>query len=211
MWHISAKPASYSALPRLTVAYCLLFCFDRTPGTVFQRRAERLPAAHWQTRSRVRARHPASCLCPIGRLHELALGEDCCFTSKHCQDAFPILLSIFNVFQQDYHPQGHISFVTSHPGCEHKAFQSIEVHTPQREEIDQILWPEHCVGLRPLTAVVSGLTISLPGRTLDSRDARMRAGSDCTRSFRALAEGRPIPPHSEGTDTNIYVLANNDD
>lgn len=42
------------------------------------------------------------------------------------------------VLTQDWHPVGHSSFATSHPG--RKAFESIEApYGPQ------ILWPEHCV------------------------------------------------------------------
>jgi len=42
------------------------------------------------------------------------------------------------VLTQDWHPAGHSSFATSHPG--RKAFESIEAsYGPQ------ILWPDHCV------------------------------------------------------------------
>lgn len=44
---------------------------------------------------------------------------------------------------QDYHPRGHISFASSHPG--QKAFTSITVKDKQGKDIDQILWPDHCV------------------------------------------------------------------
>ncbi|KAK9899729.1 Isochorismatase hydrolase [Cystobasidium minutum MCA 4210] len=49
------------------------------------------------------------------------------------------------VASQDFHPPGHVSFVTSHPGCQDKVFKPIRVRTPQGEDIDQILWPEHCI------------------------------------------------------------------
>lgn len=49
------------------------------------------------------------------------------------------------VASQDYHPPGHISFVTSHPSSEGKVFQAIKVTSPRGDEIDQILWPEHCI------------------------------------------------------------------
>src|SRR5690554_56776 len=39
---------------------------------------------------------------------------------------------------QDWHPAGHLSFASSHPG--HKPYDVIEV--PYGE---QILWPDHCV------------------------------------------------------------------
>lgn len=42
------------------------------------------------------------------------------------------------IFTQDWHPPGHESFASSHPG--HEQFDVIEV-----EYGEQILWPEHCV------------------------------------------------------------------
>jgi nicotinamidase/pyrazinamidase len=39
---------------------------------------------------------------------------------------------------QDWHPPGHMSFASSHPGK--KAFESINI-----DGMDQILWPDHCV------------------------------------------------------------------
>jgi nicotinamidase/pyrazinamidase len=42
------------------------------------------------------------------------------------------------VLTQDWHPRGHASFASSHPG--HRPFDAIEVfYGPQ------ILWPDHCV------------------------------------------------------------------
>jgi nicotinamidase/pyrazinamidase len=41
------------------------------------------------------------------------------------------------VLTQDWHPRGHLSFVSSHPGKQ--PFQQIDVNYPQ------ILWPDHCV------------------------------------------------------------------
>ena len=42
------------------------------------------------------------------------------------------------VLTQDWHPPGHLSFATRHPG--RKPFESVE--TPHGE---QVLWPDHCV------------------------------------------------------------------
>ena len=39
---------------------------------------------------------------------------------------------------QDWHPQGHISFASSHPGMQ--PFQSVELAYGK-----QVLWPDHCV------------------------------------------------------------------
>jgi len=42
------------------------------------------------------------------------------------------------VATQDWHPRGHVSFASSHPG--HAPFQQIELYGQP-----QTLWPEHCV------------------------------------------------------------------
>jgi nicotinamidase/pyrazinamidase len=39
---------------------------------------------------------------------------------------------------QDWHPAGHCSFATSHPG--HRPGDVVEI-----DGLEQILWPEHCV------------------------------------------------------------------
>jgi nicotinamidase/pyrazinamidase len=39
---------------------------------------------------------------------------------------------------QDWHPAGHVSFASSHPG--RKSFETIKVRG-----IEQVLWPDHCV------------------------------------------------------------------
>ena len=55
----------------------------------------------------------------------------------------PVVNSIVGLFPlavatQDWHPVGHVSFASSHPGT--KPFDSITV-----EGVGQTLWPEHCV------------------------------------------------------------------
>lgn len=42
------------------------------------------------------------------------------------------------VATQDWHPPGHISFASSHPGCQ--AFEQIELYGKP-----QTLWPDHCI------------------------------------------------------------------
>lgn len=42
------------------------------------------------------------------------------------------------IFTQDWHPKGHISFASGHPGK--RPFESIELPYGQ-----QVLWPDHCV------------------------------------------------------------------
>jgi nicotinamidase/pyrazinamidase len=39
---------------------------------------------------------------------------------------------------QDWHPRGHVSFASSHPG--HKPFDEIDLYGHR-----QVLWPDHCV------------------------------------------------------------------
>ncbi len=43
------------------------------------------------------------------------------------------------VATQDWHPPGHVSFASSHPGA--RAFQTVELPGGQL----QMLWPEHCL------------------------------------------------------------------
>lgn len=47
---------------------------------------------------------------------------------------------LFNlvVATQDWHPPGHASFASSHPG--HEPFETIDL-----DGLEQILWPDHCV------------------------------------------------------------------
>ncbi|WP_262248772.1 bifunctional nicotinamidase/pyrazinamidase [Parapedobacter soli] len=42
------------------------------------------------------------------------------------------------VATQDWHPAGHQSFASAHPG--HKPFQTIDLHG-----LEQVLWPDHCI------------------------------------------------------------------
>ncbi|MCP1677036.1 nicotinamidase/pyrazinamidase [Natronocella acetinitrilica] len=68
------------------------------------------------------------------------------------------------VATQDWHPAGHISFASSHPGT--KPFQTIPLYGE-----DQVLWPDHCVqGSRG-----AGLHDGLP---LELVDVIIRKGSD---------------------------------
>ena len=50
------------------------------------------------------------------------------------------------VATQDWHPAGHASFASSHPG--RQPFETIQLHGHT-----QILWPEHCVEGRPGAAL----------------------------------------------------------
>ena len=54
------------------------------------------------------------------------------FVNAHRKD-FPL-----TIFTQDWHPPGHQSFASSHPG--HQPFDVIRLG-----EVEQVLWPDHCV------------------------------------------------------------------
>lgn len=56
------------------------------------------------------------------------------------------------VLTQDWHPRGHISFASSHPGT--KPFDKIEL--PYGE---QVLWPDHCVQGTPGAQLHPGLDL----------------------------------------------------
>lgn len=49
------------------------------------------------------------------------------------QENFPLVITT-----QDWHPEGHSSFASSHEG--HKEYDTIKING-----IDQILWPDHCI------------------------------------------------------------------
>jgi len=57
------------------------------------------------------------------------------------------------VLTQDWHPPGHISFASSHPGRE--PFQTIRL--PYGE---QVLWPDHCVQATTGAALHDGLELT---------------------------------------------------
>jgi len=56
------------------------------------------------------------------------------------------------ILTQDWHPRGHASFASSHPGKQ--PFETIELSYGQ-----QILWPEHCVQGTPGAAFHAGLDV----------------------------------------------------
>jgi len=56
------------------------------------------------------------------------------------------------IFTQDWHPPGHVSFASSHPG--RRVFDRITLPTGE-----QILWPDHCVTGTPGAALHRGLHV----------------------------------------------------
>ena len=68
------------------------------------------------------------------------------------------------VATQDWHPRGHVSFASSHPG--HAPFDGITLHGQP-----QTLWPDHCVQGTPGAALH-------PQVDWSALDAVLRKGSD---------------------------------
>jgi nicotinamidase/pyrazinamidase len=81
-----------------------------------------------------------------------------CLPVAQGHEVVPILNGIARRFEhvvltQDWHPPGHHSFASSHPGK--KAYDLIEVSYGR-----QILWPDHCVQGTPGAAFRADLNIS---------------------------------------------------
>lgn len=75
----------------------------------------------------------------------------------HGEDVVPVINRIAPAFAnviltQDWHPPGHVSFASSHPGT--KAFEMIHLRYGQ-----QVLWPDHCVQGTPDAALDADLTL----------------------------------------------------
>jgi nicotinamidase/pyrazinamidase len=76
----------------------------------------------------------------------------------HGNEVVPIINRIAAKFEnvvltQDWHPRGHISFASSHPGK--KPFETIELPYGT-----QVLWPDHCVQGTSGAAVHSDLNLT---------------------------------------------------
>lgn len=65
------------------------------------------------------------------------LGDQVVPVINRLQDRFDLIVAT-----KDWHPAGHGSFVSSHPG--HQPGDIVKLHG-----IDQILWPDHCVQNTP--------------------------------------------------------------
>lgn len=63
------------------------------------------------------------------------------------------------VFAQDWHPHGHVSFASSHPGH----VPSSRVMLPSGE---QVLWPDHCIANTPGAEFHAGLQIPSGSRVV---------------------------------------------
>jgi len=97
------------------------------------------------------------------------------------------------VLTQDWHPAGHASFASSHPGA--KPFQTIA--TPYGQ---QVLWPDHCVQGSHGAALVDGLAVDPAFLILrkgihaavDSYSAFLEADRQTTTGLGALLQARGV-------------------
>ena len=93
------------------------------------------------------------------------------------------------VVTQDWHPPGHRSFASSHPG--HAPFETVPLpYGPQ------VLWPDHCVQGTPGAALAAGL--DLPGAALILR-----------KGFRTAIDSYSAFTEADGTVTGLgaYLAA----
>ena len=88
------------------------------------------------------------------------------------------------VLTQDWHPSGHASFASSHPGA--KPFDVIAMPYGQ-----QVLWPDHCVQGSHGAALVDGLAV-------DSAVPRAAQGNSRWRSIPIRPSSRPIGKTTTG-------------
>jgi nicotinamidase/pyrazinamidase len=97
------------------------------------------------------------------------------------------------VVTQDWHPPGHASFASSHPGA--KPFDVIA--TPYGR---QVLWPDHCVQGAPGAALVAGLAVDSAflllrkgiHAAIDSYSAFVEADGKTTTGLAALLGARGV-------------------
>jgi nicotinamidase/pyrazinamidase len=97
------------------------------------------------------------------------------------------------VVTQDWHPPGHASFASSHPGA--KPFDTIAMPYGQ-----QVLWPDHCVRGAPGAALVAGLAVDSAFLVLrkgihaavDSYSAFLEADRRTTTGLGALLSARGV-------------------
>jgi len=117
--------------------------------------------------------------CPGGAL-AVPDGDAVVPVIRSVRERFPLV-----VFTQDWHPPGHKSFASSHPG--RRPGDVVELHGRP-----QILWPDHCVQGSPGAAFVEGLP-------LRPEDPVFRKGLDPeVDSYSAFFDNRRI--HDTGLD-----------
>ncbi|GHJ86879.1 hypothetical protein NliqN6_3281 [Naganishia liquefaciens] len=79
------------------------------------------------------------------------------------------------VATQDWHPRGHISFASAHPG--EKPYTKIRVSKPSKgEQMDMFIWPDHCVPGTKGAEIEEGVRERLKPWLQDGRLAIVRKG-----------------------------------
>ncbi|KAL8942819.1 MAG: hypothetical protein Q9216_001434 [Gyalolechia sp. 2 TL-2023] len=110
-------------------------------------------------------------------------GRDIAPTINHLL-SLPFALKIAT---RDFHPPDHVSFDTSHPPPNNKAFSScVTIANPQdsAEATSIPLWPAHCVQGTPGAELVPELDTSKFDRVIDkSRDKRVEMFSSFADAF----------------------------
>lgn len=103
------------------------------------------------------------------------------------------------ILTQDWHPPGHVSFASSHPG--RAPFESIDLFYGS-----QVLWPDHCVQESPGAAFAPGLDV--PHAHMVVRKG-VHSGIDSYSSFyeadRVTPTGLTGALRDRGIDT-IYLM-----
>ncbi|MBV8473023.1 MAG: bifunctional nicotinamidase/pyrazinamidase [Hyphomicrobiales bacterium] len=97
------------------------------------------------------------------------------------------------VVTQDWHPSGHASFASSHPGA--NAFETIELAYGA-----QVLWPDHCVQGEPGAALHEGLDVDRAflilrkgaNADIDSYSAFTEADGKTTTGLAAMLAARGV-------------------
>lgn len=117
---------------------------------------------------------------------------------EHGDEVVPVINGLARAFQnvvltQDWHPPGHSSFASSHPGK--RPFDSIELGYG-----NQVLWPDHCVQGTIGAALVSGLHVPHAQlilrkgfhKGIDSYSAFMEADRSTSTGLEAYLKARGI-------------------
>ncbi|KFY39094.1 hypothetical protein V495_06161 [Pseudogymnoascus sp. VKM F-4514 (FW-929)] len=75
---------------------------------------------------------------------------------------------IFKIATKDWHPAGHISFASSHPGAEpFTSFATITNPSNPSEKYESRLWPDHCIQGTPGAELVQNLELSKVDKVLE--------------------------------------------
>eukprot|EP01062_Namystynia_karyoxenos_P051006 TRINITY_DN3989_c0_g2_i1.p1 TRINITY_DN3989_c0_g2~~TRINITY_DN3989_c0_g2_i1.p1 ORF type:complete len:443 (+),score=93.11 TRINITY_DN3989_c0_g2_i1:31-1329(+) len=100
-------------------------------------------------------------------------------------------------YAQDWHPPDHWSFASQHPGC--KPHDMVR-WTWKGKDLEQVLWPDHCVidspgaQFRPELTLLSGATVVRKGhqRSVDSYSILYGADHETSTGLRPILKERDI-------------------